>query len=62
MTLAEIEGRVYDRVGLSSTPATEAVTRIRRYINTTYAEIMGKKGYDILRQGLVTFSSIANNS
>ena len=60
MNLATIEGRVYERMGYAAAPATEVVTRVRNAINSTYLEIMGKKGYDVLRQGLVTFSSIAN--
>lgn len=60
MTLAEIEGRLYDRLGYSSTPPTDVVTRLRRHVNGAYVRVMGKKGYDKLRQGLVTFASVAN--
>lgn len=62
MTLAEIQGTIYDTFGMPAAPDTVTTARILRYINLSYHRVMGMKGIGPrLRRSLQSFSTVANS-
>lgn len=62
MTLATLEARTYDALGWDATnPGTVAVRRLRGFLNDTYRELIGRKGFDQYRRQYVPFYSVANS-
>lgn len=61
MTLAEIEQDIYDRHGYQASPPTEIVRRIRRFVNESHKELLGKKWASSFRRTILTFSSVADS-
>lgn len=61
MNLGQIELAVYDRLNFNATPDSGVVRRIRRYINDSHREILGKRGFGRLRRAVLTTSSVASS-
>lgn len=61
MILSEIRADLYERLGYSSAPNADVITRIDRYINEAHREALTKKGCSRLRHAVMTFSSVANS-
>jgi hypothetical protein len=60
MRLVDIEASIYGRLNYAENPDPLVVNRVRRAINSKQREIVSRRGFERLRRGLVTFSSVAN--
>lgn len=61
MTLGETELMVYDQLNISGTPDSGSVRRIRQDINIAQKQILGMKGFGILRRKILTTASVASS-
>lgn len=50
MNLGDIELKIYDRLNFNAVPDSAVIRRMRGYVNDTYREIMGKRGFSLLRR------------
>lgn len=61
MYLYELESELYQHFNFDTNPPPEVVNRFRGYINTTYKEMLGKKGMSKVRRKTLPFPSVANS-
>lgn len=61
MNLGQIELVVYDRLNFNATPDPAVQRRVRRYINDSQREILGKKGFGTLRRKVLSAASVASS-
>lgn len=61
MNLGELESTLYDRLGFASSPDSAITRRIRRMINDSHREILGKRAFSRLLRTPITCSSVAND-
>jgi hypothetical protein len=61
MNLGQIELAVYDRMSFNSTPDSAVTRRFRQYINDSYREILGKRGFGGLRRAILPCASVAGS-
>src|SRR5437762_13385667 len=60
MNLLEMESELFDNTGIDTSPDDRVVARYRRYLNSTYSQILRVKGLSRLRRRVLTFASVAN--
>lgn len=59
--LGDLEATIYERLNYPPNPDPVVANRVRRALNETHRQILGKRGFDRLRRALVTFNSITSN-
>lgn len=62
MTFLEILQDSYRRLGFSSTPASDVITRIKAFANETHRAILSDPDLTRLRDGSMTFASVADQA
>lgn len=62
MTFTNILADVYRRTGLSSSPASEAVVRIKAFVNETQQELASEPGLTSLLRGSMAFATTADRA
>ena len=62
MTFGAMLSAVYDDLGYGSSPSSDQVTRIKRWINEGYRHVMGQPGMELLRDGSVAVTTTANSA
>ena len=60
MTLSEMRADLYRRFNYAASPATDVTTRLTAFLNETQNEILSEPGMEALRNGSLTFASVAN--
>lgn len=60
MTLGDLESDCYRRFNYAASPATDVTTRFRSFLNETQNEILCEPGMAALRNGSITFASVAS--
>lgn len=60
MNLAAIQADMYRRLKFSTAPDPSVTTRLTAYVNQTQREILGTKGYAMLKRNVLPFSCVAN--
>lgn len=62
MTFTQILADLYRRLGYGSTPASEVSTRLTAFVSQTQRQILTSPGLQKLRDGMITFDSVANQA
>jgi hypothetical protein len=62
MTLSDLQAAVYDELGYASSPASAISTRVTRWINEGHRHLLRLPGCTGLRQGTLTFASVADQA
>lgn len=60
MTFGTILSDLYQRLGYATTPASEVTTRLKTFVNQAHRQLLSTPGLDALRDGTITFASVAN--
>jgi len=61
VNFADIQNDLYRRLKFATTPDATVITRLNAFINEAHREVLGMKGYQLLRRNQMTFACIANN-
>lgn len=62
MNFSAIKSELYRRLNLPTAPASSEVTRLASFINLTHRQILSIPGMDGLRDGTITFASVASQA
>lgn len=63
MNLATLESRAYQRLGIdNAAPPTVVINRVRGFINETYRELMGRKGFDQFQRQRISFATVVGRA
>jgi hypothetical protein len=60
VTFAEMQAAVYDDLNYGTAPSTNVASRVKRWLNEGYLHLLREPGLTNLRQGSLTFSSVAS--
>jgi len=62
MTFGTILADLYQRLGYSSTPATEVTTRLKSFVNQAHRQILSDPTLPTLRDSTITFASVSGQA
>jgi hypothetical protein len=60
VTFAEMQAAVYDDLNYGTAPSPNVVSRVKRWLNEGYLHLLREPGLTNLRQGSLSFSSVAS--
>lgn len=62
MTFGQMLSATYDDLGYTSTPSTDQVTRLKRWVNEGYRHVMAMPGLEGLRDASFTLTTVASTA